>query len=239
MFTTFELEWPWIGLGAAIVLGVLLFAGDALRGDRSGSRWRDPAWLGWLAVVVYLLHNFEEYGVAADGVRNAFPGTLCELLGLGDYPGCAIQPDFFVYVNLGMVWVVAPICALLARRRIVFGFVFYSIVVANLFVHVGGAIAMRDYNPGLLTAVVLFAPASVWAGIVFLQHRDPRLRLWRLLVIVALGAFANGMIPVTIALYIHGAVSAGALNALQVVNALLLLVVGSLLQASLRSVERT
>ena len=235
MFTTFELEWPWIGLGAGVVLAAMLFATDALRADRSVSRWRDPAWLGWLGAVVYLLHNFEEYGIAADGVANAFPDEMCTMLGLGAYPSCAIPTEFFAYVNLTLVWVVAPLCAILARRYVIFGFVFFSVVFVNVFVHVGGAIAARAYNPGLVTALVLFLPASIWAGIVFLQRREPRLRVWRLIVIVVLGVVAHGVLILSIVLFTRGVIPAGVLDALQVVNGLIVLLGGALLQRSLRS----
>ena len=39
--------WPWMGLGAAVVVLILLFCTDWLRGDTAKSRWRDPFWLGW------------------------------------------------------------------------------------------------------------------------------------------------------------------------------------------------
>jgi hypothetical protein len=235
MFTTFELEWPWIGLGAGAVLAIMLFATDVLRVDRSVSRWRDPAWIGWIGALVYLLHNVEEYGIAADGVVNAFPDELCTMLGLGAYPGCAIPTDFFAYVNITLVWLVAPACAILARRHVIFGFVFYGVVFVNVFVHVGGAVAAGSSNPGLITALALFLPASIWAGIVFLQRREPRLRVWRLVAIVALGVVAHGVLILSIVLFTRDVIPAWVLDALQVVNGLLVLFVGGLLQRSLRT----
>jgi len=232
VFTTFELEWPWIGLGAGVVLAILLFATDALRAAPGISRWRDPAWLAWLGVVVYLLHNFEEYGVAADGIRNAFPDALCTVLGFGAYPGCVIPHDFFVYVNISLIWVVAPACAVLARRWIMFGSVFFSIVFVNALVHVGAAVATWSYNPGLVTAVALFLPASIWVGVVIV--RVHRLGWGRLVAIVALGGIANGFLPLTITLFTSGVIPAAALNALQLVNSSLILIAGGLLQLSLR-----
>lgn len=233
VFTTFEREWPWIGLGAAVVLALVLFATNALREDVSRSRWRDPAWLAWLGVAIYMFHNFEEYGVAANGVANAFPADFCRLLGLGGYPGCPIPPDFYLYVNITLVWVVAPLCALLARRHVMFGFVFYGVILINTFLHAGGALATRAYDPGLVTALLLFLPASLWAGIIFLKHR-PKLGAWRAVAVVALGVLAHGTLVLTVTLFIRGIVSAPVLNALQIVNSVLLLVVGGLLQASLR-----
>ena len=62
-FTWFDLAFPWIGLAGALVLLALLFGSELLRGDPASSRWRDLVCLSWMAVVVYLLHNVEEYGI--------------------------------------------------------------------------------------------------------------------------------------------------------------------------------
>lgn len=231
MFSGFELDWPWIGLGAAVVLLALLFGTNALRSRPAISRWRDPAWLGWLGMVVYLIHNVEEYGIASDGVRNAFPDSLCGILGLGAYPGCAIPTDFYLYVNLTIFWVVAPACALLARRRAAFGFVIYGVIAVNLLVHVGGSIATWAYGPGLVTALVLFLPASVWAGIVLV--RDERLGWGRLAAVLALGIAVHAVLMGSVLLFVHGAIPAVVLNGLQVANGALVLAVGALLQRGL------
>ena len=105
MFTWFDFAWPWFGLGFAVVLAVLLFATNLLRSDLGMPRWRDLRWLAFLAVAVYMVHNVEEYGIAANGVLHAFPDSLCTLLGQPDYPGCGIPPIFYLFVNLPLVWI--------------------------------------------------------------------------------------------------------------------------------------
>jgi hypothetical protein len=238
MFSTFGLEFPWIGLGAAVVLVIVLFATDVLRGTITTSRWRDPAWLGWLAVAVYLLHNFEEYGTAADGVHNSFPESLCRVLGQETYPACVIPPDFYIYVNIALVWVFAPLAALLARRYVMMGFAFWGLILANAFVHIVGSIS-QGYNPGLVTAVVLFIPLSVWVGIVFVRHRHPKLGAGRLVIIVLVGGIAHALLVGSLLLFINGQVSVALLYTIQIFNAaFIFLVAGVALQASLRSGER-
>ena len=44
----FAFVWPWIGLGAAGLLLILLTT-NVLRSDRSVTRWRDMTWLTWAA----------------------------------------------------------------------------------------------------------------------------------------------------------------------------------------------
>ena len=61
--TSLWLGWPWMGLGGAVVMIILLFCTNVLRSRPEVSRWRDPLWLAWLAVPMYLLHQFEEYSL--------------------------------------------------------------------------------------------------------------------------------------------------------------------------------
>ena len=54
----FYTVWPFIGVGAAIVMIAVLLWTDAFRANLAVSRWRDLVWLCWLAVPLYLLHQF-------------------------------------------------------------------------------------------------------------------------------------------------------------------------------------
>ena len=69
----FALVWPWIGIGAAGLLFVLLCT-NALRSDRSVTRWGDMVWLTWAGAFAYLVHQFEEHGVDPDPVIVVYLG---------------------------------------------------------------------------------------------------------------------------------------------------------------------
>lgn len=58
-YSMFFHVWPWIGLGAAIVLLILIFCTDFLRSDKTKSRFLDPVSLAWMGSVIYMLHNLE------------------------------------------------------------------------------------------------------------------------------------------------------------------------------------
>jgi hypothetical protein len=83
---------------------LLLFATNVLRNDLRISRWRDPVWLSWLAPAVYMIHQFEEYGIDARGIRFAFPDLLCVSVWMSPYPECSVPPAFFVAVNIPAIW---------------------------------------------------------------------------------------------------------------------------------------
>jgi len=44
----FDIGWPFVGLGGAIVMIAVMLMTDTFRGNTAVSRWRDPVWLGWL-----------------------------------------------------------------------------------------------------------------------------------------------------------------------------------------------
>lgn len=71
-YSMFFHVWPWIGLGAAIVLLILIFCTDFLRSDKTKSRFLDPVSLAWMGSVIYMLHNLEEYGVDLYGNQQSF-----------------------------------------------------------------------------------------------------------------------------------------------------------------------
>lgn len=63
---------------------------------RSGVwRWRDSGWLAWLMVLAYLLHNFEQYGVDAEGRAFRFSVIACAQYGFDSLTGCPLAPSFF------------------------------------------------------------------------------------------------------------------------------------------------
>jgi hypothetical protein len=153
----FALVWPWIGIGAAGLLFVLLCT-NALRSDRTVTRWGDMVWLTWAGCFVYLVHQFEEHGIDATGHAYAFRGFLCAAVGYADPEACPVPLSFITTVNVAAVWIAAPLSALLAARWPVIGLSFFAIPAVNIFAHAGPAILSGRYNPGLLSALVLFLP---------------------------------------------------------------------------------
>lgn len=157
----FMMVWPWIGLGAAAVLTILLFATDWLRADTTGSRWRDPTWFAWLAAVAYMLHNVEEYGIDFTGTSLSFPTMMST--------GMGVEPpeSFFLVVNLGLVWIAGPLAAILTRRYAVLVLAMPTVELANSFLHIPGAIGLKSIGAGFMTAILLFVPIAIWAFVAF------------------------------------------------------------------------
>ena len=156
------LAWPWIGLGGAVVLFILLFATDWLRGRSDVGRWRDPAWLAWLPVPVYLCHVFEEYGMhVTDGqfdLVRSFVDT-----GIGTRFG-GLPDTIFPEINIAIIFVAFPIAAWLGRKNPVIGLMSYGFMLVNGLTHIAGTVALGGglVQPGNVTGLFCFIPLFMW-----------------------------------------------------------------------------
>ena len=215
---SFTYVWPYMGLGAALLLALLL-ATDLLRSDRSASRWRDLVWLAWAGMLVYLVHQFEEHGIDAEGRHYAFRAFLCASVGSADPKTCLVPYSFITSVNVAAVWLAGPAAALLGRRWPALALSYFSIPFVNLFAHVGPSLAKGAYNPGEATAIVLFLPLSLWAFHVALS----RYRLgWRAVIAtVVAGVVLHAILMGSLLAFLHGLIGSGLLDVIQFLNPLL------------------
>lgn len=224
----FDLAFPWIGLAAAVVLLLLLFATRRLCGDPSSPRWRDRVWLSWMAMVAYLIHNVEEYGVDALGRWHSFPDQFSLTAGLPMYPDNPIPTAFWLSVNITLFWVVAPIAALLSRRHPIVGLTIYSVIFANALVHIAPFVMGRGYNPGLVTALLVFLPLSIWVGYACFGNNRLSYKVMALLIVD--GVLLHGILMASTVMFINHVISDTVLVLVQILNAGLLLLIPWLAQ---------
>ena len=148
-WTWFDLHWPWIGLGLSALLGILLFGTNLLRSDARVSRWFDPVWLAWFALRRrYMIHQFEEYGIDARGVRWRSPTCSATSMGMPPYPDSSLPTALFIAINIPAIWIAGLICGLLSWRHPFVGLGVYAIHFTNCLSHLGVAITSANYNPG-------------------------------------------------------------------------------------------
>ena len=158
----FYTVWPFVGIGGAIVMVDILLTTDTFRGNTAVSRWRDPAWLAWLAVPLYWIHQFEEYSLPTIGLDYSIQEMICKNLGFPPYPECPIPLAFYPVVNIALMWFGAPLAAYLFRGNVLIGLSFWGLLLANGLLHTAGGIAAGAYNTGLWSAAFLFVPLSLW-----------------------------------------------------------------------------
>jgi hypothetical protein len=211
----FTYLWPYMGLGAALLLALLL-ATDLLRGDRTVSRWRDLSWLAWAGTWIYLVHQFEEHGIDAEGGRYAFRGFMCATVGFADLGRCPVPYSFITSVNIACVWLAGPAAALLGRRWPALALSFFSIPAVNAIAHLAPAAIDGAYNPGVVTSIALFLPLSLWAFHVALG--DARLGWRAVIATVVAGVVFHAILMGSLRAYIDGWIGVVSLDLIQIVN---------------------
>jgi hypothetical protein len=114
------------------------------------SGWSLALLLIWLQLPIYMLHQYEEHD------DDRFRRVINALIGGGKE--VLSRFDTFV-INIAGVWGVDTIAFLLAARvHIGFGLIAVYLSLVNSVGHCLQAIAMRSYNPGLATSILLFMP---------------------------------------------------------------------------------
>lgn len=117
----------------------------------------------YLHLPAYMIHQYEEHD--DDRFRRFFNQTI----GQGHE---ALSPLAVFVTNVPGVWGVIALALWLASRvRPGFALIATYLLLVNAAVHVMPALAQRRYNPGLVTAVVLFAPLTGWT-LVAMQQSD-------------------------------------------------------------------
>ncbi len=209
----YYLVWPWIGLGGAAVILILLFGTDFLRKDMDKSRWRDGAWLAWLSTTAYLLHNVEEYGIDLFGNLHQFPNTMVEMMNTN-------PPEaFYMAINLSMFWVASPIAAKLARKHPLVATGMACEELINALSHIAPVVGGTGYAAGALTACIIFLPVSLWTF--YACFGKGKLSYKGLAANVVIAIVNHLILMLTIKLHAAGAVNTPVLVIMEIVNACL------------------
>lgn len=197
-YSLFFQVWPWMGLGAAIVLILIAFLTDLFRVDLNIKRLRDPCWLAWISVVCYMLHNVEEYGIDLFGVTMAFPKYMASFMG-GN-----ISELVYLSCNIGAIWIVAPILAYLSRKYKGIAPSFAIFMLVNAIVHIRAYFIM-GYNPGLFTSIIIFLPVGLWN--IHVCYGKDKISWAKCMPSFGISAFYTVVLFAVIQLGVHGMIS--------------------------------
>jgi hypothetical protein len=128
--------------------GLLLLALTALLAQD----W--PVWLTavWMMLPLYMLHQYEEHD------NDRFRTFVNSQIAGGRE---ALSPAAVFVINIPGVWGVILVSFALAWNvRPGLGLIAIYLVLVNGAAHLVAAIALRRYNPGLITAMLLFLPVG-------------------------------------------------------------------------------
>ena len=140
-------QWPYAGFLAGIILLLLL----PLWASETGLVLA----LVYLQLPLYMLHQLEEH--AGDRFRRFVNDRMA---GGRD----ALTPGATLVINVVGVWVVdliVPYLSFFVSPEL--GLIAVYLSVVNATVHLVAAVALRAYNPGLWTAILLFLPLGGWS----------------------------------------------------------------------------
>jgi hypothetical protein len=142
MLTRLRDNWVYGGFLAALMLLILT--------PVLASGWSLALLLIWLQLPIYMLHQYEEHD--DDRFRQVVNATI------GGGKEVLSRFDTFV-INIAGVWGVDAIAFLLAIRiHLGLGLIAVYLSLVNSVGHCVQAVALRHYNPGLVTSIVLFMP---------------------------------------------------------------------------------
>ncbi|MEM9809287.1 MAG: HXXEE domain-containing protein [Cyanobacteria bacterium P01_D01_bin.56] len=143
----------------------LLFIFFAVRTEQTDSIISDTKLISLLMLLAYIVHQYEEHWIDLFGNHYAFYGYINELLlGLLNAQNTSLMPlspaSIFV-INTSLVWLVGIIAIWRSPQHLFPALAMAGITVVNAASHIMAGIAKQSYNPGLLTAIVIFVPLAI------------------------------------------------------------------------------
>jgi len=174
-------NWVYGGfLAGFLILGLFLAFGGG---------WSAAFWITALQLPIYMIHQYEEH----EGDR--FRIFVNEVIGHGR-EALSLQAVFVI--NVFGVWGVNLVALLLARFVDPgFGLIAIWLTLLNGIIHIAQGLALRRYNPGLVTAVVMFLPAGA-AGVWMMSRSGHGSPGWQ-----ALGFAVAALIHVAIVVHVR------------------------------------
>ncbi|MBC2600523.1 HXXEE domain-containing protein [Puniceicoccus vermicola] len=142
----------WFDLGPFLGLGLLGFVW--------GAEYTGLPLILWISLVSLFFHQFEEYRFP-----GYFPGLINTTLFGSDRPErYPLNAQTSLAVNVGMGWMTYFLAAVFAEAALWLGIATILVSVGNVFAHtiVFNRKGKTFYNPGMLTAFVLFLPIVIW-----------------------------------------------------------------------------
>ncbi|MEO0649958.1 MAG: HXXEE domain-containing protein [Planctomycetota bacterium] len=144
----------WMKIGT-LAAPMLVFVAVEFRSP--DARWGEREW-GLTMLLAYIGHQFEEHWFDLYGREYAFIESVNQMFGDVN----PLTPEGVYVINTALVWLIGFQSILWANWSARPLSAMWGIMVVNAFVHVAACFAQgARYNPGLLTAALVFLPVSV------------------------------------------------------------------------------
>jgi len=154
----------WMKLGI-YVTPFILFTFFASRIQETESILSDIKLMSVVILVAYIIHQYEEHWVDLLGNTYAFYGYVNELifaiLGSPNISTIPLSPESIFVINTSLVWLVGIIAIWRSPQHLFPALAMAGITLVNAVSHIMAGILKQSYNPGLLTAIIIFVPLAV------------------------------------------------------------------------------
>lgn len=149
------MRWPDVALGGIFFFGFFLIGRLVQVPEENLDR---VLAFNSAVLIAYLAHQFEEHGVDLYGRVYYFHGYANAVIA---ERGLSLTPLMILKINSVAVWFACFLALWGGRRYNWPGLVAAGLVICNGMLHIALAITKGEYNPGLLTSIVVFLPLAV------------------------------------------------------------------------------
>lgn len=124
------------------------------------SKLSDVSLILWISLITLFLHQFEEYRYP-----GYFPGMMNVAMFNSEKPDrYPLNPNTAFIINLGVGWFIYFIAAVFSETLIWIGIATILVSFGNFMAHtfLFNIKGKTKYNPGMVTAIVLFLPITIY-----------------------------------------------------------------------------
>ncbi|MEL6134232.1 MAG: HXXEE domain-containing protein [Bacteroidota bacterium] len=174
----------WMKVGTYAVPFLFIGAFSLHRDGKLADLLKDARFIGMLMLIAYIIHQYEEHWIDIRGNVYAFytfnNGFILGMLNAPEGSAGPLTRESILVINTVLVWLVGVIAIIRSPKHLFPLSAMAHIIIVNGFVHILGSLVASDYNPGLLTSIVVFIPIYLWflrfMRTYFPEHRQ--LILW-------------------------------------------------------------
>ena len=155
-------NWMKIGIYA---VPFILFIFFSSRTEQTEEVFSDTKLISVLLLIAYIIHQFEEHWIDIFGNKYAFYEYFNTLflyvLGAQDSSIIILSREAIFLINTSLVWLIGIIAIWRSPKHLFPVLAMNGIVLVNAISHIFPGILKQSYNPGLLTAIVIFLPLAI------------------------------------------------------------------------------
>lgn len=152
----------WMKIGTYAVPFLLMGAFSFAENDTLKSLIKDYRFISILMLIAYIVHQYEEHWIDLFGNYYAFydfnNDFILSALGATDSSVKPLTEESIFVINTSLVWLVGAMAIWSSPKHLFPAVAMASIIVVNGVVHILAAIVNFNYNPGLVTSIVIFVP---------------------------------------------------------------------------------